>query len=105
MWREDSLAWLSGRILKWLLSVGILNFGNSRGEKPSAPVGDGVRRLFRSDSGVHDDLGEPTTISQLKLVEAIDIRMQSDRINSSSGLPSVRVKRPDRVDSRETLDR
>ncbi len=48
---------------------------------------------------------ESTTASQLKLVEVIDISMWSDRINSSSGLPRVRVKRPDRVDSRERLDR
>jgi hypothetical protein len=57
--------------------------------------------------GWHTQLGRfmmgPTTASQLKLVEAIDIRMQSDRINT---LPPVCrayvLSNQIRVGSRET---
>jgi hypothetical protein len=55
MKREDSLSCWSGRILNWLLSVGILN---SQAvyirSNPHVPVGYGPRRLLCSCSGVHD---------------------------------------------------
>ncbi len=48
--------------------------------------------------GWHTQLGRfmmgPTTASQLKLVESIYVRRVTG-LHSSSGLPSVRLKRPD----------
>ena len=55
MKREDSLSCWNGRILNWLLSVGILKLQAVHDRRNAhVPVGYGPRRLLCSCSGVHD---------------------------------------------------
>lgn len=102
MKREDSLSWLSGRILKWLLSVGILNLQavhdrrNSMSLLAMVLVGCCVLVL-----GVMMLWLTPVTTSPPRVVKPIDSSILGHAAESSAGQLSSRTDRPDTIDSRE----
>src|SRR6476620_6430649 len=102
MKREDSLSCWSGRILNWLLSVGILKLPavhdrrNSMSLLVMVIVGCcvlvmGFMMLWLT----------PATTSQPRVVNPTDSSILNHVVNSSGGPPRTRTDRPDTMDSRE----